>query len=379
MNPTYDLTLELIRRDSTTPNDAGCQALLAARLEAIGFTLETLRFDEVDNLWARRGESAPLICLAGHTDVVPTGPLENWSSPPFAPEVRDGMLYGRGAADMKTSLAAFVTAVEAFVAAHPDHPGSIAFLLTSDEEGVAENGTRRVVETLAARGELIDYCIVGEPTSTDAFGDTIKNGRRGSLSGHLTVKGVQGHIAYPHLAKNPIHLAAPALTELAATEWDTGNAYFPPTTWQISNIHAGTGATNIIPGALTVQFNFRFSTENTAEGLMAQTHKILDQYGLDYDLDWSLSGNPFLTHKGRLTDAIGDAIETVTGQRPELSTSGGTSDGRFIKDICRELVEFGPLNATIHKIDECVAVEDIAKLSAVYAQTLVQVLLTPVR
>lgn len=379
MNPTYDLTLELIRRDSTTPNDAGCQALLAARLEAIGFTLETLRFDEVDNLWARRGESAPLICLAGHTDVVPTGPLENWSSPPFAPEVRDGMLYGRGAADMKTSLAAFMTAVEAFVAAHPDHPGSIAFLLTSDEEGVAENGTRRVVETLAARGELIDYCIVGEPTSTDAFGDTIKNGRRGSLSGHLTVKGVQGHIAYPHLAKNPIHLAAPALTELAATEWDTGNAYFPPTTWQISNIHAGTGATNIIPGALTVQFNFRFSTENTAEGLMAQTHKILDQYGLDYDLDWSLSGNPFLTHKGRLTDAIGDAIEMVTGQRPELSTSGGTSDGRFIKDICRELVEFGPLNATIHKIDECVAVEEIAKLSAVYERTLVQVLLTPVR
>ena len=379
MNPTYDLTRELIRRDSTTPNDAGCQALLAARLEAIGFTLETLRFDEVDNLWARRGESAPLICLAGHTDVVPTGPLENWSSPPFAPEVRDGMLYGRGAADMKTSLAAFVTAVEAFVAAHPDHPGSIAFLLTSDEEGVAENGTRRVVETLAARGELIDYCIVGEPTSTDAFGDTIKNGRRGSLSGHLTVKGVQGHIAYPHLAKNPIHLAAPALTELAATEWDTGNAYFPPTTWQISNIHAGTGATNIIPGALTVQFNFRFSTENTAEGLMAQTHKILDQYGLDYDLDWSLSGNPFLTHKGRLTDAIGDAIEMVTGQRPELSTSGGTSDGRFIKDICRELVEFGPLNATIHKIDECVAVEEIAKLSAVYERTLVQVLLTPVR
>lgn len=379
MNPTYDLTLDLIRRDSTTPNDAGCQALLAARLEAIGFTLETLRFDEVDNLWARRGESAPLICLAGHTDVVPTGPLENWSSPPFAPEVRDGMLYGRGAADMKTSLAAFVTAVEAFVAAHPDHPGSIAFLLTSDEEGVAENGTRRVVETLAARGELIDYCIVGEPTSTDAFGDTIKNGRRGSLSGHLTVKGVQGHIAYPHLAKNPIHLAAPALTELAATEWDTGNAYFPPTTWQISNIHAGTGATNIIPGALTVQFNFRFSTENTAEGLMAQTHKILDQYGLDYDLDWSLSGNPFLTHKGRLTDAIGDAIEMVTGQRPELSTSGGTSDGRFIKDICRELVEFGPLNATIHKIDECVAVEEIAKLSAVYERTLVQVLLTPVR
>lgn len=379
MNPTYDLTLELIRRDSTTPNDAGCQALLAARLEAIGFTLETLRFDEVDNLWARRGESAPLICLAGHTDVVPTGPLENWSSPPFAPEIRDGMLYGRGAADMKTSLAAFVTAVEAFVAAHPDHPGSIAFLLTSDEEGVAENGTRRVVETLAARGELIDYCIVGEPTSTDAFGDTIKNGRRGSLSGHLTVKGVQGHIAYPHLAKNPIHLAAPALTELAATEWDTGNAYFPPTTWQISNIHAGTGATNIIPGALTVQFNFRFSTENTAEGLMAQTHKILDQYGLDYDLDWSLSGNPFLTHKGRLTDAIGDAIEMVTGQRPELSTSGGTSDGRFIKDICRELVEFGPLNATIHKIDECVAVEEIAKLSAVYERTLVQVLLTPVR
>ena len=379
MNPTYDLTLELIRRDSTTPNDAGCQALLAARLEAIGFTLETLRFDEVDNLWARRGESAPLICLAGHTDVVPTGPLENWSSPPFAPEVRDGMLYGRGAADMKTSLAAFVTAVEAFVAAHPDHPGSIAFLLTSDEEGVAENGTRRVVETLAARGELIDYCIVGEPTSTDAFGDTIKNGRRGSLSGHLTVKGVQGHIAYPHLAKNPIHLAAPALTELAATEWDTGNAYFPPTTWQISNIHAGTGATNIIPGALTVQFNFRFSTENTAEGLMAQTHKILDQYGLDYDLDWSLSGNPFLTHKGRLTDAIGDAIEMVTGQRPELSTSGGTSDGRFIKDICRELVEFGPLNPTTHKIDECVAVEEIAKLSAVYERTLVQVLLTPVR
>lgn len=377
MNPTVQLTCDLIARDSTTPHDAGCQNLMIERLERIGFTVERLRFDDVDNFWARRGTRAPLLCFAGHTDVVPTGPVEQWHSAPFEPTVKDGLLYGRGAADMKASLAAFVTAIEDFVAAHPDHDGSIALLITSDEEGVATHGTRKVVETLAARGELLDWCIVGEPTSAKTFGDTVKNGRRGSLSGKLTVHGVQGHIAYPHMAKNPIHLLAPALAELAAVKWDEGNAYFPPTSWQVSNIKAGTGATNIIPGDAELMFNFRFSTEQTADGLKQQVHAILDRHDLHYSLDWALSGNPFLTEQGRLIGAITGAIETVTGVRPELNTSGGTSDGRFIKDICREVIEFGPLNATIHKLNECVAVEDVPKLSAIYCATLVTLLARP--
>ncbi len=374
MNPTVQLTCDLISRDSTTPHDAGCQNLMIERLEKIGFTVERLRFGDVDNFWARRGDSAPLLCFAGHTDVVPTGPVDQWHSAPFEPTVKDGLLYGRGAADMKASLAAFVTAIEEFVATHPGHAGSIALLITSDEEGIATHGTRKVVETLAARGDSLDWCIVGEPTSAKMFGDTVKNGRRGSLSGKLTVHGVQGHIAYPHLAKNPVHLLAPALAELAAVKWDEGNAYFPPTSWQVSNLKAGTGATNIIPGDAELMFNFRFSTEQTADGLKQQVHAILDKHGLNYSLDWTLSGNPFLTEQGKLIGAITGAIEAVTGIRPDLNTSGGTSDGRFIKDICREVVEFGPLNATIHKLNECVAVEDVPKLSDIYRQTLVALL-----
>jgi len=374
MNPTLDLTCELIRRDSVTPRDEGCQETMIAHLEAIGFTVERLRFGDVDNFWARRGTAGPLLCFAGHTDVVPTGPLDKWHSHPFEPVIRDGHLFGRGAADMKASLAAFITAIERFIATHPNHPGSIALLITSDEEGVATDGTVRVVDLLETRGETIDYCIVGEPTSTDALGDTIKNGRRGSLSGTLIIKGQQGHIAYPHLAKNPIHLMAPALAELAATVWDEGNAYFPATSWQVSNLNAGTGATNVIPGTAELKFNFRFSTENTAESLKAGVHAILDKHGLDYDLVWTLSGNPFLTEPGALTDAIGSAIEQVTGLRTELSTSGGTSDGRFIKRIARELVEFGPINATIHKLNECVKVDDVERLSLVYEKTLTALL-----
>ncbi|MDN0076289.1 succinyl-diaminopimelate desuccinylase [Crenobacter sp. SG2303] len=374
MNPTLDLTCELIRRDSVTPRDEGCQEAMIARLEAIGFTVERLRFGDVDNFWARRGTTGPLLCFAGHTDVVPTGPLDKWHSNPFEPEIRDGHLFGRGAADMKASLAAFITSIERFVSSHPDHPGSIALLITSDEEGVATDGTVRVVDLLEARGEAIDYCIVGEPTSTSELGDTIKNGRRGSLSGTLIIKGQQGHIAYPHLAKNPIHLMAPALAELATTVWDEGNTYFPATSWQASNLNAGTGATNVIPGTVELKFNFRFSTENTAESLKAGVHAILDKHGLDYDLVWTLSGNPFLTEPGALTDAIGGAIEQVTGLRPELSTSGGTSDGRFIKRIARELVEFGPINATIHKLNECVKVDDVELLSQIYEKTLIALL-----
>lgn len=374
MNPTLELACELIRRNSTTPDDAGCQELMIARLERIGFTVERMRFGEVDNFWARRGSDSPTLCFAGHTDVVPTGPLTAWHSDPFEPVERDGHLFGRGAADMKASLAAFVTAIEDFVAGHPDHKGSIALLVTSDEEGVAVHGTRAVVETLAARGETFDWCIVGEPTSARQFGDTIKNGRRGSLSGKLTVKGVQGHIAYPHLARNPVHLLAPALAELAAIRWDEGNAHFPPTSWQVSNIHGGTGATNIIPGTVEVQFNFRFSTEQTADGLKNAVHSLLDRHGLDYELEWNLSGNPFLTATGDLIAAIETAVKDVTGIMPELNTSGGTSDGRFIKDVCREVVEFGPLNATIHKVNECVAVEDVPKLSEIYRRILASLL-----
>lgn len=371
---TLALTRELISRRSVTPADLGCLEQIAARLEPLGFQCERIDSNGVSNLWARRGTTSPVVVLAGHTDVVPTGPREQWHSDPFEPTEKDGFLYGRGAADMKTSLAAFVTAVERFVATHPAHAGSIAFLLTSDEEGVATDGTIKVVEALKARGERIDFCIVGEPTSVERTGDMIKNGRRGSLNGTLTIKGQQCHIAYPHLGRNPIHLAAPALAELAAIEWDTGNAYFPPTSFQISNIHAGTGANNVIPGAVELLFNFRFSTECTEAGLKARVHEVLDHHGLDYDLVWSLSGNPFLTPKGKLVEALSAGIHDATGITPELSTTGGTSDGRFIATICPEVVEFGPVNATIHKINERVRLDDIAPLSVAYEKTLVNLL-----
>ena len=372
---TLELAKALIARRSLTPDDAGCQDILIERLEKLGFEVERMRFGNVDNFWARLGKDAPIVCFAGHTDVVPSGPVSSWESDPFAPEIRDGMLYGRGAADMKTSLAAFVTAIESFIANHPDHQGSIALLITSDEEGIAVDGTVKVVEALDARGERIDYCIVGEPTCAAEFGDTIKNGRRGSLSGKLTVKGIQGHIAYPHLAKNPIHLASPAIAELAGTTWDMGNEYFPPTTWQISNIHGGTGATNVIPGTVEIEFNFRFSTASTMDSLKARVHEVLDRHGLDYDLDWSFTGKPYLTPKGSLVDALASAIRETKGVEPELSTSGGTSDGRFIADICPQVVEFGPLNATIHKINECIAIEDIDPLHVIYEKTLENLLI----
>ena len=368
--PTLDLTRTLIARPSVTPEDAGCLELIAARLAPLGFVCERIDGGGVSNLWARRGTAAPVVVFAGHTDVVPTGPLDAWHSHPLEPTERDGMLFGRGAADMKSSLAAFVTAIEAFVAAHPQHAGSIALLLTSDEEGDATHGTTLVVETLKARGETLDYCIVGEPTSTATLGDTIKNGRRGSLSGKLTVKGVQGHIAYPQLAKNPIHLAAPALAELAAEVWDEGNEYFPPTSWQMSNIKAGTGATNVIPGTLEVMFNFRFATVHTADALKARVHTILDRHGLDYDLAWTLGGKPFLTPRGALVAALEGAIRDTLAITPELSTTGGTSDGRFIAEICPQVAEFGPVNATIHKLNECIAVDAIEPLSAIYRRTL---------
>ena len=373
-NSTLELAKALIARRSLTPDDAGCQDILIERLEKLGFKIERMRFGDVDNFWARRGTAAPVICFAGHTDVVPTGPVEKWGSEPFTPTIRDGMLYGRGSADMKTSIAAFVTSIEEFVAAHPGHSGSIALLVTSDEEGVAVDGTEKVVLALQARNELIDYCIVGEPTCATRLGDTLKNGRRGSLSGTLVVKGIQCHIAYPHLGKNPIHLAAPAIAELANTAWDQGNEYFPPTTWQISNIQGGTGATNVVPGTVEILFNFRFSTASTVDGLKAKVHAILDKHGLDYDLEWALSGKPYLTPKGSLVDAVAQAIKDTTGVEAELSTSGGTSDGRFIADICPQVLEIGPLNATIHKIDECVAVSDIEPLKEIYRRTLVNLL-----
>jgi len=375
MSSTLELAKQLIARKSLTPNDDGCLDLIGARLAPLGFRLERMPHGAVDNLWARRGTTAPLICFAGHTDVVPTGPLEKWGSDPFTPTVRNGMLYGRGASDMKGSLAAFVTAIENFVAAHPQHRGSIALLLTSDEEGIAVDGTARVVDTLKARHETIDYCIVGEPTSVNRTGDTIKNGRRGSLSGTLIVKGVQGHIAYPHLVKNPIHLAAPAIAELAATVWDEGNEYFPPTSFQISNIKGGTGATNVVPGTVEILFNFRHSTASTVESLKTRFTAVLDRHQLEYDLQWeNSSGKPYLTPRGGLVDAVAEAIRQVTGLTTELSTSGGTSDGRFIADICPQLIELGPLNATIHKIDECVAVADLDVLSEIYALALAKLL-----
>lgn len=374
-NNTLALAQTLIACRSLTPADGGCQEIMISRLEKLGFKIERIRSNDVDNLWARRGNTAPLLCFAGHTDVVPTGPLEKWDSDPFTPVIRDGKLYGRGAADMKASLAAFITAIEAFVARHADHNGSIALLITSDEEGVAVDGTVKVVAALKARNELIDYCIVGEPTCVDQLGDTVKNGRRGSLSGTLIVKGIQGHIAYPHLAKNPIHLAAPAIAELAQTEWDQGNEYFPPTTWQISNIHGGTGATNVIPGEIQMLFNFRFSTASTVESLKTRVHQILDRHQLDYDLRWELSGKPYLTPKGSLVEAVSHAVKSVTGIEPQLSTSGGTSDGRFIADICPQVLELGPRNATIHKLNECVEVDDVERLSDIYRLTLENLLL----
>ena len=374
MSATLDLAIDLLARRSVTPEDAGCQDLLISRLKPLGFTIERMRFGNVDNLYARRGTASPLVVFAGHTDVVPTGPLDQWHSAPFEPTIRDGMLYARGAADMKTSIAAFVVAVEEFLQAHPDHPGSIGLLITSDEEGVAVEGTVKVVEALQARNELIDYCIVGEPTSNKQVGDMIKNGRRGSLSGKLIIKGVQGHIAYPHLVKNPIHLVSPAIAELANTVWDAGNEYFPPTSWQISNFNSGTGATNVVPGHAEILFNFRFSTASTEQGLKDRVHAVLDKHGLEYDLEWEFSGKPYLTPKGDLVEAISSAIEQAYGITPELSTSGGTSDGRFIADICPQVIEFGPLNATIHKINECVAVADIDPLKNTYRLTLEKLL-----
>lgn len=371
---TLALTKQLIAEPSVTPDDKHCQTLLAERLQAIGFTIEAFHFGQTKNIWARKGTTEPVLCFAGHTDVVPSGPVEKWTSPPFEPTEREGKLYGRGAADMKTSIAAFVTACERFVAQHPQHQGSIALLITSDEEGDAHDGTTKVVDALQARDEKIDYCIVGEPTAVNQLGDTIKNGRRGSLSGNLVIKGKQGHIAYPHLAKNPTHLFAPALAELVAIEWDQGNAYFPPTGFQISNIHAGTGATNVIPSTLTVQFNFRFSTESTESSLKQRVHAVLNQHGLDYDLTWSLSGQPFLTEAGRLTEVAQQAIAEVCGVEAELSTSGGTSDGRFIKAIARELIELGPVNASIHQIDEHIELAAIPQLSAIYEAMLKRLL-----
>ena len=369
------LARALIARPSVTPDDAGCLELIGARLASLGFALERIDVGGVSNLWARRGSTAPVVCLAGHTDVVPTGPPANWTSDPFRPEIRDGFLFGRGAADMKSSLAAFVTAIERFLAAHPDHPGSIALLLTSHEEGDSIYGTVEVCRALQARGETIDFCIVGEPTSVDRLGDMIKNGRRGSLSGRLTVKGVQGHVAYPHLAKNPLHLVAPALAELVAIEWDQGDDYFPPTTWQISNLHAGTGANNVIPGSAEILFNFRFAASNAPEALKARVHAVLDRHGLDYDLAWTLGGKPYLTARGALVRAMSAAIRETLDVETALSTSGGTSDGRFIAEVCPQVVEFGPVNASIHKINECIEVADIEPLSRCYQLTLEKLLL----
>ncbi|WP_288423749.1 succinyl-diaminopimelate desuccinylase [uncultured Acinetobacter sp.] len=372
MNPsdTLELSLDLLRRPSVTPEDYDCQALMAKRLAHVGFHIENMRFREVDNLWARRGTQDPVFCFAGHTDVVPTGNLEAWNSDPFQPEIRDGILYGRGAADMKTALAAMVVASERFVKKHPDHKGSIAFLITSDEEGPSINGTVKVVETLEARNEKMTWCLVGEPSSTSQLGDIIKNGRRGSLNAVLTVKGKQGHVAYPHLARNPIHLASAALHELCETVWDHGNEYFPATSFQISNIHAGTGATNVVPGTMAVTFNFRYSTEVTAEQLKERVLEILQRHGLEYDISWTHSGLPFLTPVGELVNAATTAIKNVTGVDAKLSTSGGTSDGRFIAPTGAQVLELGVLNASIHQINEHVNVADLEPLAEIYEQIL---------
>jgi succinyl-diaminopimelate desuccinylase len=370
MSATIELARALIERASVTPDDAGCQPLIADRLQAIGFSIESLRFGEVDNLWARRGTAPPLFVFAGHTDVVPPGPLADWDSDPFTPSLREGCLYGRGAADMKSSIAAMVTACERFIGSHAGHPGSIAFLLTSDEEGPSVDGTVKVIEHLKTRGEQIDWCLVGEPTSREHTGDVIKNGRRGSLNGVLRVYGQQGHVAYPQLADNPVHRAAPALAELVAAEWDAGNAHFPPTTFQISNINAGTGAENVIPGELHIRFNLRFSTESSPESIQSRVLAILDRHGLDYRIDWKISGLPFITPAGELVDAARRAIHSITGQETELSTSGGTSDGRFIAPAGAQVVELGPPNATIHKTNECVNLAELDTLSSIYERIL---------
>ncbi|MHA6613716.1 succinyl-diaminopimelate desuccinylase [Photobacterium damselae] len=369
-SPVISLAKDLLSRRSVTPEDAGCQDVMIERLRQLGFCIETMVFDDTTNLWARRGTQAPLFVFAGHTDVVPSGPIEQWHTHPFEPTIKGGMLYGRGAADMKGSLACMIVAIERFIAENPDHQGSLGLLITSDEEGPFINGTTRVVDTLEARNEKIDLCIVGEPSSTLVVGDVVKNGRRGSITGDLTVKGIQGHVAYPHLADNPVHRALPALAELAAKAWDNGNDYFPPTSFQIPNINAGTGASNVVPGECQVQFNFRFSTELTDEAIKAQVHEILDQHQLDYHLNWTLSGHPFLTEKGTLVDAVVAAIEEVAHITPELSTSGGTSDGRFIARTGAQVIELGPVNATIHKVNECVKIEDLELLTDMYQKVL---------
>ncbi len=374
-SPVLALTQTLIARQSVTPDDRDCQQTLAAELADSGFVAEHLPFEEVQNLWLRRNTASPLLIFAGHTDVVPTGPLEQWDSDPFAPTIRDGKLYGRGAADMKSSIAAFTVAAKAFVQAHPEHRGSIAMLITSDEEGPSVNGTVKVCEYLKQQGVQPDYCIVGEPTSTAALGDVIKNGRRGSLSGKVVVKGLQGHVAYPHLARNPIHLCAPALHELAKTEWDQGNEYFPPTTFQISNFHSGTGATNVVPGSAEFLFNIRFSTASTVESLKSRVQAILDTHQLESSIEWTLGGEPFLTPRGELSEALSAAIKDVTGVQTTLSTTGGTSDGRFIAKICPQVIEFGPINATIHQINEHIEVDSLEPLAAIYRKTLENLLL----
>lgn len=374
---TLALTRRLIAKASVTPDDQGCQAILMERLQHLGFKVERLRFDDVDNFWALRGDSGPLLTFAGHTDVVPAGDLEHWHSPPFEPTVKDGYLYGRGAADMKGSLAAMITACEQFIADHPKHPGRIAFLITSDEEGPALNGTQKVVQWLEQRQQKIDWCIVGEPSSTQHMGDVIKNGRRGSLGCELRVKGVQGHVAYPHLAENPIHRAAPALAELARERWDEGNQYFPATSFQISNFNSGTGATNVIPGEARVVFNFRFSTEVSQRQLIERSEAILQRHDLNYEANWQLSGEPFLTDRGELIEAGVAAIKECVGIDTQLSTAGGTSDGRFIAPTGAQVVELGPVNATIHQVDECVKISDLDKLSEVYCQILVNLFIKP--
>lgn len=378
-SPVLALTKDLISRPSVTPTDHGCQQALAQRLEAAGFACESLVFGDTANLWARRGNTQPLLVFAGHTDVVPTGPLEQWDSDPFTPTERNGSLYGRGAADMKSSIAAFVVAAEEFIRRHPDHAGSIGLLITADEEGPATNGTVKVCEALTQRGEQLDYCIVGEPTSVDTLGDTVKNGRRGSLSGRLHVKGKQGHVAYPHLARNPIHLLAPALAELVASDWDAGNEYFPATTFQVSNLHAGTGATNVVPGTATLDFNFRFSTASTPELLKNRVSAVLQKHKLDYDLDWNLGGEPFLTPKGELSAALAQAIQREAGVATEFSTTGGTSDGRFIAKICPQVVEFGPINASIHQVNEHIRLDTLEPLKNIYRHTLEHLLLDTAR
>jgi len=374
MSPTLELSRALIERTSVTPDDRGCQQLLAARLEPLGFVIEHLRFGDVDNLWARHGSRTPLFVFAGHTDVVPPGPLDAWTSPPFQASFRDGCLYGRGAADMKGSIAAMVTACERFIGNHADHKGSIAFLITSDEEGPSVDGTVKVIEVLNSRHERIDWCLVGEPSCREQIGDTIKNGRRGSLNGILEIRGRQGHVAYPQLADNPVHRAAPALTELVRVEWDAGNEFFPPTTFQISNITAGSGTENVIPGRLKIMFNLRFSTASTAESIRSRIDEILTRHGLDYEISWKLSGAPFLTPAGELVDAARTAIKSTTGIDTLLSTSGGTSDGRFIAPTGAQVVELGPVNATIHQINECVNAAELDKLSVIYEKILQQLL-----